>query len=333
MPPAASSIARHTARVGDVTPAHLTAGSGDPLVLLHGFPQHSHMSRPLIAPLAERYTVIAPDLRGMGGLSVGPYACDKRTLAADVRALVQGVLGFGRVRLAGYDRGAGVAYANAAAHRDEVERVACSEFVFPGFGYEAFIAPKRGWDDNWQCVAFTVPELCDRFIAGRERELLSWYFHAHAARPGAVATEDPEHARWRQPSPAAWWRTSGSQLSTMQRHGCAGFSVGAAGRDMGRASPEPWTCGVGGRRPVARRRTPRPTTPAFGAAVWAAVRALRRPSTELADATSFRVASRETRRRLPPRTTCQPVPTLSRHPTGAPVTTSASSRARTPNSG
>jgi pimeloyl-ACP methyl ester carboxylesterase len=194
MPPAASSIARHTARVGDVTPAHLTAGSGDPLVLLHGFPQHSHMSRPLIAPLAERYTVIAPDLRGMGGLSVGPYACDKRTLAADVRALVQGVLGFGRVRLAGYDRGAGVAYANAAAHRDEVERVACSEFVFPGFGYEAFIAPKRGWDDNWQRVAFTVPELCDRFIAGRERELLSWYFHAHAARPGAVATEDPEHA-------------------------------------------------------------------------------------------------------------------------------------------
>ena len=254
MPPAASSIARHTARVGDVTPAHLTAGSGDPLVLLHGFPQHSHMSRPLIAPLAERYTVIAPDLRGMGGLSVGPYACDKRTLAADVRALVQGVLGFGRVRLAGYDRGAGVAYANAAAHRDEVERVACSEFVFPGFGHEAFIAPKRGWDDNWQRVAFTVPELCDRFIAGRERELLSWYFHAHAARPGAVATEDPEHARWRQPSPAAWWRTSGSRLSTMQRHGCAGFSVGAAGRDMGRASPEPWTCGVGGRDVAHPRR-------------------------------------------------------------------------------
>ncbi len=67
MPLAASPVAQHTARVGDVTLAYLTAGSGDPLVLLHGFPQHSHMWRPFLPRLAERYTVIAPDLRGVSG--------------------------------------------------------------------------------------------------------------------------------------------------------------------------------------------------------------------------------------------------------------------------
>ena len=183
-------IEQHTAKVDDATIAYLQAGSGPSLVLLHGFPQHSHMWRNIMPTLAERFTVIAPDQRGMGGSSVRSRSYDKRTLAADIYGLVHGVLGYDQINLLGYDQGAGTAYAYAAAHREEVTRLAFSEFVFPGFGYEEFIAPKRGWNDNWQLVAFTVPEICERFIAGREEDLLSWYFYINADKPAIVTSED-----------------------------------------------------------------------------------------------------------------------------------------------
>lgn len=51
-----TSIEQHTAKVGELTFAYLQAGLGDPLVLLHGFPQHSHMWRSIMPALAERFT-------------------------------------------------------------------------------------------------------------------------------------------------------------------------------------------------------------------------------------------------------------------------------------
>ena len=183
-------IEQHTAKVNDTTIAYLQAGSGFPLVLLHGFPQHSHMWRKVIPMLSEHFTVIAPDQRGMGGSSVSASGYDKRSLAVDMHSLVRDVLGYDQINLLGYDQGAGTAYAYAAAHRDEVVRLAFSEFVFPGFGYEEFIAPKRGWNDNWQLVAFTVPEICHHFMSGREEDLLSWYFYINADKPSIVTPEE-----------------------------------------------------------------------------------------------------------------------------------------------
>lgn len=187
-----TTIEQHTAKVGELTLAYLQAGSGEPLVLMHGFPQHSHMWRSVIPALAEHFTVIAPDQRGMGGSSIPPNGYDKRTMAQDIYQLVHEVLGHDRINLVGYDQGAGTAYAYAAAHPEAVQRLVLAEFVFPGFGYEEYIAPKRGWDDGWQLVAFTVPNICERFIVGRERDLLSWYFQIHCDQPNAVSTEDFE---------------------------------------------------------------------------------------------------------------------------------------------
>jgi pimeloyl-ACP methyl ester carboxylesterase len=82
------------------------AGSPDaePLVMLHGWPQHWYAWRRLIGPLGERYRVICPDLRGFGwtGAPRGSYL--KADLAADIVALLD-VLGLERVRLAGHDWG------------------------------------------------------------------------------------------------------------------------------------------------------------------------------------------------------------------------------------
>ena len=183
-------IEKHTAEVGDVRLHYLRAGAGSPVVLLHGWPQDAHHWRPIIPALAEQHTVIAPDQRGAGGSSipVGPY--DKRTLAADVRALVQR-LDLGPVALVGYDHGGGTAYAYAAQHPDEVTHLAMLEYAPAGFGYEAGLTASPQ-NENWQLAFFTNPDVAVQFIQGRERELLAWYFWHWSYDPDAIDAADFE---------------------------------------------------------------------------------------------------------------------------------------------
>jgi pimeloyl-ACP methyl ester carboxylesterase len=80
------------------------AGSGDPVVLLHGWPEHWWCWRKLIPGLAERYRVICPDLRGFGWSDAPPRGYEKEQLAADVAELLD-TLGLHDVRLIGHDWG------------------------------------------------------------------------------------------------------------------------------------------------------------------------------------------------------------------------------------
>src|SRR5467141_3745908 len=92
---------------------YLVAGKGDPVVLLHGYAQTSHMWLPLIAKLADKHTVIAPDLRGFGQSSAPADGYTKAAMAQDIHALVKS-LKYDRIRLVGHDIGLMVAYASAA---------------------------------------------------------------------------------------------------------------------------------------------------------------------------------------------------------------------------
>jgi pimeloyl-ACP methyl ester carboxylesterase len=85
------------------------AGAGEPLVMLHGWPQHWYCFRKLIPPLAERYRVICPDLRGFGWTDAPASGYEKVQLAADVEALLE-VLELDRVRLIGHDWGGVAGY-------------------------------------------------------------------------------------------------------------------------------------------------------------------------------------------------------------------------------
>jgi len=103
--------------VDSVTINVLVKGVGPPLLLLHGYPQ-THVTWHKIAPaLAERYTVVAPDLRGYGDSSK-PESDDqhltysKRSMAAD-QVAVMNALGFDRFRIAGHDRGGRVTIVSA----------------------------------------------------------------------------------------------------------------------------------------------------------------------------------------------------------------------------
>jgi haloacetate dehalogenase len=103
-------------------------GSGPPLLLLHGHPQTHAIWHKVAPALAERYAVVAPDLRGYGdsgkprGLpGHGNYA--KRVMAQDL-AEVMAALGHARFRVLAHDRGARVAHRLAVDHPDRVERLA-----------------------------------------------------------------------------------------------------------------------------------------------------------------------------------------------------------------
>src|SRR6476661_6936927 len=112
------------ADLGEVTLHYLQAGEGDAVVLLHGIPQTSHEWRHVLPDLAERYLVIAPDLRGLGDSSRPPRGYDKKTVADDVWRLVHDHLGIGRFFLAGHDWGGPVAFSLAAQDPDAVRRLA-----------------------------------------------------------------------------------------------------------------------------------------------------------------------------------------------------------------
>jgi pimeloyl-ACP methyl ester carboxylesterase len=110
---------------------------GEPLVLLHGWPQHWFAWRRLIGPLSERYRVICPDLRGFGWTAAprGSYA--KAGLAADVIGLLD-ALGLERVRLAGHDWGG---FTGFLVCLDAPERV--SHFAVAGMSHP-WVEPERG---------------------------------------------------------------------------------------------------------------------------------------------------------------------------------------------
>ena len=93
---------------------YLKSGTGKtPLVLIHGFGDDARMWRPLFADFGKDYTIIAPDLRGLGQSSREKSGYDKKTAAVDIHELVNS-LGYKEIYLVGHDIGLMVAYAYAA---------------------------------------------------------------------------------------------------------------------------------------------------------------------------------------------------------------------------
>src|SRR5437870_10939789 len=121
------------ANINGVRLHYLVAGTGDPVVLLHGYAETSHMWRPLMAELANAHTVIAPDLRGAGQSSTPADGYTKAEMAQDIHALAR-KLGYEHIRIVGHDIGLMVAYAYAAQYPSEVDRIALMDAFLPGVG-------------------------------------------------------------------------------------------------------------------------------------------------------------------------------------------------------
>jgi haloacetate dehalogenase len=181
---------RHPVGAADLHVA--TAGDGTALVLLHGFPETSFCWRRVAPPLAERHTVVAPDLPGYGASAApagGPRGegFSKREMAAAIVDLM-GVLGHESFAVVGHDRGARVAYRMALDHPDRITHVAVLNTVptidqFERFGDD----PSLGYWP-WFLLAQPAP-FPERLLEADPDGVLEHVFATWTADPSAIDAE------------------------------------------------------------------------------------------------------------------------------------------------
>jgi haloacetate dehalogenase len=170
----------------------VTGGSGPPVLLLHGYPQ-THVMWHLVAPvLAERFTVVVPDLRGYGDSSKPPAGADhagyaKRTMAADNVQVMQ-ALGFDRFCVAGHDRGARVSYRMAFDHPDRVEKL-CILDVLPTIEQYAASANRKAAVAMYHWFFLAQPAPLPEKLIGADPEF--YLRHSMASWAGPDARFDP----------------------------------------------------------------------------------------------------------------------------------------------
>jgi pimeloyl-ACP methyl ester carboxylesterase len=165
------------ATVNGVRLHYLIAGKGEPVLLLHGYAQNSHMWRPLIDELAKSHTVVAPDLRGFGQSAKPQSGYDKKTMAQDVHALASS-LGIRRAAVVGHDIGLMVAYAYAAQYPTEVDRIVLMDAFLPGVGDWKTVWLLR---DLWHFHFYGETPL--KLVTGRERIYFEHFWNDFAADP------------------------------------------------------------------------------------------------------------------------------------------------------
>jgi pimeloyl-ACP methyl ester carboxylesterase len=176
------TFSHHTTTVNGIQLHYVMGGKGDPVVLLHGWPETWYAWHKIMPALAKNYTVIAPDLRGLGDSSKPPTGYDGKTVAEDIHQLVT-QLGFKSIFLVGHDIGVFVAYPYAAEHPSEVKGLAVWEAPIPGFSVP-------GRPPLWWVLFHQTPDVPETFVQGQEREYLSWFFQHLAFNPGAITQAD-----------------------------------------------------------------------------------------------------------------------------------------------
>ena len=172
---ATETIASRNATVNGLKLHYLAAGHGPAVLLLHGYTQTSRMWRPIIPRLAEKFTVIAPDLPGIGDSEIPADGLDMKTAAIRIHALVKS-LGIDRSRVVGHDIGLMVAYAYAAQFPADTEKLAVMDAFLPGVA---------GWEDVYNNPGiwhfrFNGPTP-EALVRGRERTYFDYFWNDFAA--------------------------------------------------------------------------------------------------------------------------------------------------------
>jgi pimeloyl-ACP methyl ester carboxylesterase len=175
------TFSHHMASVNGIQMHYVIGGQGEPVVFLHGWPETWYGWHKVMPALAQNYTVIAPDLRGLGDSSKPPTGYDGKTVAEDIHQLVT-QLGFETIFLVGHDIGTQVAYSYAAEHPTEVEKLVVMDLTMPGF------APP-GITPRWWFFFHQTPDVPEALVQGKEMEYLSWFYRGLALNPSAITQE------------------------------------------------------------------------------------------------------------------------------------------------
>lgn len=171
----ADAIASQSAEVNGVKLHYLKAGHEPAVILLHGYTQTSRMWRPIMPLLAEKFTVIAPDLPGIGDSEIPKSGLDMKSAAISIHGLVKS-LGIEKARVVGHDIGLMVAYAYAAQFPAETEKLAVMDAFLPGVA---------GWEDVYNNPGiwhfrFNGPTP-EALVRGRERTYFDYFWNDFAA--------------------------------------------------------------------------------------------------------------------------------------------------------
>jgi haloacetate dehalogenase len=183
-------FALETIDCGDVALRVRHGGDGPPVVLLHGHPRTHATWHRVAALLADRHTVVCPDLRGYGRSTVPPDApahaqASKRAMAADVVALMD-ALGHRRFAVAGHDRGGYAAFRTAMDHPDRIAGLTTMGRAVP--------------------IAEALERMDERFA----REWWHWFFLGQTGKPAEtlIAAVGPD----------AWYRTNEPGIMGAEAH-------------------------------------------------------------------------------------------------------------------
>jgi pimeloyl-ACP methyl ester carboxylesterase len=170
-----TEIASKTAVVDGIHLHYLTAGKGPAVLLLHGYTQTSRMWRPIIPMLAAKFTVVAPDLPGIGDSDIPSNGLDMKSAAIRIHGLVK-QLGINQAEVVGHDIGLMVAYAYAAQFPTETQKLVLMDAFLPGVA---------GWEDvyndpNIWHFRFNGPTP-EALVRGRERIYFDYFWNDFAA--------------------------------------------------------------------------------------------------------------------------------------------------------
>ena len=184
-PKADKLIASRFAKIEGEKLHYITAGEGPTLILLHGYTQTSRMWRPLIDKLKDKFTVIAPDLPGIGESDIPKNGSDMKTAAIRIHALAKSI-GVTKARVVGHDIGLMVAYAYAAQFSTEVEKLVVMDAFLPGVaGWELAYNNDHLWHFRFHGP---TPEA---LVKGREKVYFAYFWNDLAAdKKRSLSTSD-----------------------------------------------------------------------------------------------------------------------------------------------
>jgi pimeloyl-ACP methyl ester carboxylesterase len=167
-------IASRTVAVDGVQLHYLTAGHGPAVILLHGFAETSHMWRPIIPRLAQKFTVVAPDLPGIGDSSISEkiHMVEAAWQIHDLARLLK----IDKARVVGHDIGLMVAYAYATQFPEETEKWVVMDAFLPGVpGWEPIYNDPNVWHFRFN------GEYPEKLVKGRERTYFEYFWNVLAA--------------------------------------------------------------------------------------------------------------------------------------------------------
>src|SRR6202171_6374882 len=169
------TIASCTVEIDGVKLHYMTAGHGPALILLHGYAETSLMWRPMIPALADRFTVIAPDLPGIGDSAIPADGLDMKAAAVRIHALMSS-LGFQKAEVVGHDIGLMGAYAYGRMYPAETTKLVVMDAFLPGVaGWEAVYNNPGIWHFRFNGP---TPEA---LVRGRSRIYFDYFWNDFAA--------------------------------------------------------------------------------------------------------------------------------------------------------